>query len=45
VVVSQIASVDRARLGERIGALSHKRVEEILAGLCFLQTSFFGDDR
>lgn len=45
VVVSQIASVGRARLGERIGALSDARVEQILAGLRFLQTSFFGDER
>jgi mRNA interferase MazF len=41
VVVSQIASVDKARLGERIGALSEARVDEILAGLRFLQRSFF----
>ena len=42
VVVSQIASVEKARLGERIGALSHERVEQILAGLRFQQVSFFG---
>lgn len=41
VVVSQIASVDKARLGERIGALSEARVEQILAGLRFQQASFF----
>lgn len=41
VVVSQISSVDKARLGARIGALSEARVEEILAGLRFLQRSFF----
>lgn len=41
VVVSQVSSVDRARLGERIGSLSHARVEQILAGLRFLQVSFF----
>ena len=41
VVVSQISSVDRARLGERIGALSQARVEQILAGLRFQQASFF----
>src|SRR6187551_3508004 len=29
VVVSQILSVDKARLGERIGALSEARVDEI----------------
>jgi len=41
VVVSQIDSVEKARLGERIGALSQKRVDEILAGLRFQQVSFF----
>jgi len=41
VVVSQIASVDKARLGERIGSLSDARVDQILAGLRFLQVSFF----
>ena len=41
VVVSQIASVDKARLGERIGSLSAARVEEILAGLRFQQVSYF----
>lgn len=42
VVVSQISSVDKARLGERIGSLSDARVEQILAGLRFQQRSFFG---
>lgn len=42
VVVSQVSSVDKARLGERIGALSDARVEQILAGLRFQQLSFFG---
>jgi mRNA interferase MazF len=41
VVVSQISSVAKARLGERIGALSEARVEQILAGLRFQQRSFF----
>jgi mRNA interferase MazF len=41
VVVSQISSVDKSRLGERIGALSDARVEQILAGLRFQQVSFF----
>jgi mRNA interferase MazF len=42
VVVSQIASVDKVRLGERIGSLSEERVGQILAGLRFQQVSFFG---
>ena len=41
VVVSQIASVDKAHLGDRIGALSTERVDQILAGLRFQQRAFF----
>jgi mRNA interferase MazF len=41
VVVSQVSSVDKARLGERIGSLSVTRVEQVLAGLRFQQASFF----
>jgi mRNA interferase MazF len=42
VVVSQIESVDKARLGEKIGQVSAARVDQIVAGLRFQQTSFFG---
>jgi len=42
VVVSQIASVEKARLGARVGQLSSERVEQILSGLRFQQVSFFG---
>ena len=41
VVVSQISSVEKARLGQRIGALSRERVAQILDGLRFQQASFF----
>lgn len=41
VVVSQISSVEKARLGERIGALSTERVDQILDGLRFQQRAFF----
>ena len=41
VIVSQIASIDKSRLGERIGALSGERVDQILDGLRFQQASFF----
>jgi mRNA interferase MazF len=41
VVVSQVSSVDKARLGARIGALSDARVEQVLAGMRFQQASFF----
>ncbi|MDB4976381.1 MAG: Programmed cell death toxin YdcE [Myxococcaceae bacterium] len=43
VIVSQVSSVAKAHLGERIGALSDERVEQILAGLRFQQTSFLRD--
>ena len=41
VVVSQVSSIEKTRLGERIGSLSAARVEQILAGLRFQQASFF----
>ncbi|WP_406697221.1 type II toxin-antitoxin system PemK/MazF family toxin [Singulisphaera sp. Ch08] len=41
VVVAQVSSVDKARLGDRIGTLSDTRVEQILDGLRFQQASFF----
>ncbi len=40
VVVSQIASVPKTRLGARIGALDAARVEQILDGLGLQQRSF-----
>jgi mRNA interferase MazF len=42
IVVSQVSSVDKSRLGERIGSVSAARVEQVLAGLRFQQLSFFG---
>jgi mRNA interferase MazF len=41
VVVSQVSSILKTRLGEFIGSLSDARVEQILAGLRFQQASFF----
>jgi mRNA interferase MazF len=41
VVVSQVSSLYKSRLGERIGTLSDERVTQILAGMRFLQSSFF----
>lgn len=41
VVVSQVSSVLKSRLGGFIGTLSEARVEQILAGLRFQQASFF----
>lgn len=41
VLVSQVSSVPKAMLGARIGSLSAERVDQVLAGLRFQQTSFF----
>ena len=41
VIVSQVSSVEKACFGERIGALSDMRVEQVLSGLRFQQISFF----
>jgi mRNA interferase MazF len=41
VVVSQVSSVPKDTLGQRIGSLSDTRVDQILAGLRFQQASFF----
>jgi len=40
VVVSQVSSIYKTRLGAQIGSLSSKRVQQILAGMRFLQESF-----
>jgi mRNA interferase MazF len=37
VVVSQVSTVDKTQLGEYIGTLTHERVNQILAGMQFLQ--------
>lgn len=37
VVVSQVSTVNKTQLGEYIGTLSSQRVEQILAGMQFLQ--------
>ena len=41
VVVSQVSSIEKSELGEFIGKLSDRRVEQILAGMRFQQASFF----
>lgn len=40
VEVSKVSSVDKTELGEYIGSLSTQRVEQLLAGMRFLQASF-----
>lgn len=37
VVVTQVSAVDESMLGEYIGALSHERAQQILAGMRFIQ--------
>lgn len=44
VVVSQISSVTKTELGAFIGTLAAPRVDEIIAGLTFLQRSYFARD-
>lgn len=41
VIASQISSIGKSRLGKRIGALSHQRVDQVISALRFLQTSHF----
>ena len=41
VEVSKVSSIEKAKLGEYIGALSQARVEQILSGMRFLQASWF----
>jgi mRNA interferase MazF len=40
VEVSKIFSIEKSQLGDYIGTLSQQRVQQILAGMRFLQTSF-----
>jgi mRNA interferase MazF len=37
VVVSQVSTVDKTQLGEYIGSLNEQRINQILAGMQFLQ--------
>jgi mRNA interferase MazF len=41
VEVSKVSSVQKSQLGEYIGSLSQARVEAILAGMRFLQATYF----
>jgi len=38
VVVSQVSMVDKTQLGEYIGTLTEQRIQQVLAGIRFLQT-------
>jgi mRNA interferase MazF len=41
VVVSKVSAVHKSQLGDYIGSLSERRIKQILAGMQFLQSSFF----
>ncbi len=41
VEISKVSTVNKAQLGEYVGSLSEQRISQILAGMRFLQTSFF----
>jgi mRNA interferase MazF len=41
VVVSQVSSVEKEALGAYLGALSDRRVDQIVAGIRFQQASYF----
>ena len=45
VVVSKVSAVNKTQLGEYIGTLNEQRVHQILAGLRFLQASFFASTK
>jgi mRNA interferase MazF len=45
VVSSQISSIDKCQLGERIGSVCGARVDQVVAALRFLQVSYFRDDQ
>lgn len=38
IVVSQISTVDKSQIGEYIGTLSQKRIDQIFAGMKFIQS-------
>lgn len=40
VEVAKVSTLEKTQLGEYIGALSPRRVDQILAGMRFIQTSF-----
>jgi mRNA interferase MazF len=41
VIVSQVSSIEKEALGAYLGALSDRRVDQIVAGLRFQQASYF----
>ncbi|WP_349294577.1 type II toxin-antitoxin system PemK/MazF family toxin [Baekduia alba] len=45
VVVSQVSSIEKDDLGEYLGAVSDRRVDQVVAGMRFQQASYFDGRR
>jgi mRNA interferase MazF len=41
VEVSKVSTIEKAQLGDYIGSLTEERIHQILAGIRFVQQSFF----
>jgi len=41
VDVSKVSSIEKAQLGEQIGSLDQRRIDQILAGMRFLHLTYF----
>jgi mRNA interferase MazF len=41
IVVSKVSSINKTQLGAQIGSLTKVRIEQIFAGMRFLQLSYF----
>jgi len=41
VEVAKVSSIKKLQLGEYLGSLSERRIQQIIAGMRFLQTSYF----
>ena len=44
VEVAKVSTVDKTQLGEYIGKLSERRIDQILAGMRFIQASFLSSN-
>jgi mRNA interferase MazF len=45
VEVAKVSTVYKTQLGEYIGTLSERRIDQILAGIRFIQTSFLSTNK
>jgi mRNA interferase MazF len=44
VEVSKVSTLDKAKLGDYIGSVSEQRIQQIMAGMRFLQRAYFDQD-